>query len=117
MKIGLSKLWNWSFIRNLKRMNTVQINRIKLKSILDTYAWILYIIPLFIIVSFLHGIKTGLILSGIIISGISLGVILPVAIATLFKKSDLQNIYGEIVIFMISTTLLSIHIPDKKLLG
>ena len=67
--------------------------------------------------SFTNGIETGLYLSGIMISGISLGTIIPVTIGALFKKYELKSIYGEIIIFVISTTLLWICIPDKKLLA
>ncbi|PQV44725.1 hypothetical protein CLV33_1184 [Jejuia pallidilutea] len=98
-------------------MNKVEINRNKLKSVLKTNFWFLWVIPLFIIVSFTNGIETGLYISGIMISGISLGTIIPVTIGALFKKYELKSIYGETIIFVISTTLLWIYIPDKKLLA
>jgi uncharacterized membrane protein YccC len=72
---------------------------------------------LFVIVSFTNGIKTGLYVSGLMISEISLGTIILVTIGALFNKYDLKSIYGEITIFVISTTLLWLYIPDKKLLA
>ena len=98
-------------------MNKVKFNRNKLKSVLKTNFWFLWVIPLFIIVSFTNGIKTGLHISGLMISGVSLGAIIPVALGALFKKYDLKSIYGEIIIFVISTTLLLIYISDKRLLA
>ena len=98
-------------------MNKVEINRNKLKSVLKTNSWFLWVIPLFIIVSFTNGIKTGLYLSGIMISGISLGTIIPVTIGALFKKCELKSIYGEIILFVISTSLLWIYMSDKRLLA
>tara|TARA_R110002072_G_scaffold302449_1_gene485430 strand:- start:806 stop:1165 length:360 start_codon:yes stop_codon:yes gene_type:complete len=98
-------------------MNKVEINRNKLKSVLKTNFWFLWVIPLFLFVSFTNGIEAGLYLSGIIISGISLGIIIPVIIGAIFKKYELKSIYGEITIFVISTTLLWIYIPDKKLIA
>ena len=98
-------------------MNKVEIYRNKLKSVLKTNSWVLWVIPLFIIVSFTNGIETGLYISGIMISGISLGAIIPVTIGAILEKYDLIYIYGEIVIFVISTTLLWMYLPDKKLLA
>ncbi|WP_299253736.1 hypothetical protein [uncultured Lacinutrix sp.] len=98
-------------------MNKSEISLNKLKSVLKTNSWFLWIIPLFIFVSYKDGIETGLFLSGLIISGISLGIIIPVLIGPIFKKYDLKNVYGEIIFFVISTTLLWIYIPDKKLLA
>jgi len=98
-------------------MNKVEINRNKLKSVLKANSWFLWVIPLFIIVSYTKGIKTGLYISGLMISGISLGTIIPVTIGSLLKKYDIKRIYGEILIFVISTTLLWLYIPDKKLLA
>ena len=98
-------------------MNKLEIGQNKLKSVLKTNSWFLWVIPLFIIVSFTNGIKAGLFISGIMISGISLGAIIPVTIGALFKKYDLKRIYGEIIIFLISTTLLWIYISDKRLLA
>lgn len=95
----------------------MEINRNKLKSFLKTNSWFLWVIPLFIIVSFTNGIETGLYISGIMISGISLGAIIPVTIGAILKKYDFKNIYGEIVVFVISTTLLWMYLPDKKLLA
>lgn len=95
----------------------MEINRNKLKSVLKTNYWFLWVIPLFIIVSIMNGIETGLYFSGIMISGLSLGAIIPVTIGAVFKKHDLKSIYGEIMIFVICTTLLWIYIPDKKLLA
>jgi hypothetical protein len=68
-------------------------------------------------VSFTNGVKTGLCISGIMISGISLGTIIPVTFGVLIKKYELKSIYGEIIIFTISTILLWLYIPDKKLLA
>ncbi|PPK93927.1 hypothetical protein LY01_02149 [Nonlabens xylanidelens] len=98
-------------------MNKAEINRNKLKSVLKTNSWFLWVIPLFIFVSYMNGMETGLFLSGLMISGISLGMIIPVLIGAIFKKYDLKNVYGEIIIFVISTTFLWIYIPDKKLLA
>ena len=98
-------------------MNKVEITRDKLKSVIKTKFWFLWVIPLLLFVSFTNGIETGLYLSGIIISGISLGIIIPVIIGTLIKKDELKSMYGEIIIFVISTTLLWIYIPDKKLIA
>ncbi len=98
-------------------MNKMEINRIKLKSVLKANSWFLWVIPLFIIVSFMNGIETGLYLSGLMISGISLGAIIPVTIDAIFKKYNLKIVYVDLMIFVISTTLLWIYIPDKKLLA
>ena len=65
----------------------------------------------------MNGIETGLFLSGLMISGICLGMIIPILIGAIFKKYDLRSVYVDIMIFMISTTLLWIYIPDKKLLA
>ena len=97
-------------------MNKVEIYRNKLKSVLKTNSWVLWVIPLFIIVSFTNGIETGLYISGIMISGISLGAILRITIGAILEKYDLIYIYGKIIIFVISTTLLWMYLPDKKLL-
>jgi len=88
----------------------------KLKSIPKPFSWLLWIIPLFIIVSYTNGIKTGLYVSGLMISGTLLGAIIPVVIGVFLKRYDLKIIYGEIAIFMISTIILYLIIPDKKLL-
>jgi hypothetical protein len=98
-------------------MNKIEINRTKPKSVFKTNSWFLWVIPLFIFVSYMNGMETGLFLSGLMISGISLGMIIPVLIGAFFKKYDLKNVCGEIIIFVISTTLLWIYIPDKKLLA
>ena len=100
----------------LIKMNKIEIYRNKLKSVIKTNSWFFWVIPLFIIVSVMNGIETGLYVSGLMISGISLGTIIPVTIGAIFKKYDLKSIYGEIIIFVISTTLLWLYIPDKKLL-
>ena len=98
-------------------MNKGETNRNKIKSILKTNSWFLYVIPMFLLVSFLNGKKTGLFISGIMISGLSLGTILTVTIGALFGKYKLKSIYGEILIFVISTTILWLYVPDKKLLA
>ena|SRR5690554_5346506 len=98
-------------------MNKMEISRIKLKSVLKANSWFLWVIPLFIVVYFFNGIETALFVSGLMISGISLGTIVPVTIGAIFKKYDLKNIYGEIIIFVISTAFLWIYIPDKNLLA
>ena len=97
-------------------MNKVEIYRNKLKSVLKTNSWVLWVIPLFIIVSFTNGIETGLYISGIMISGISLGAIIRITIGAILEKYDLIYIYGKIIIFVISTTLLWMYLHDKKLL-
>ena len=88
----------------------------KLKSIPKPFSWLLWIIPLFIIVSYKNGINTGLYVSGLMISGTLLGAIIPVVIGVFLKRYDLKIIYGEIAIFMISTIILYLIVPDKKLL-
>lgn len=95
----------------------MEISQIKLKSVLKANSWFLWVIPLFFVVFFFSRIETALLVSGLMISGISLGTIIPVLIGTLFKKSDLKILYGEIIIFMISTALLWIYIPDTNLLA
>ena len=90
---------------------------IKMKSILKSNSGFLWVVPLFIIVSFTNGLETGLYVSGLMISGISLGTIIPVTIGAVFKKYYLKSIYGELIIFMISTALLLFYVPDKKLLA
>ena len=95
----------------------MELNQNKLKSALKANSWFFWIIPVFIIVSFTSEIKTGMYISGLIISGISLGIIIPVIIGAIFKKYDLNNIYPEIIIFVISTILLWIYLPDKNLLA
>jgi hypothetical protein len=101
----------------LKTMNKMELNQNKLKSALKANSWFLWIIAMFIIVSFTSGIETGMYISGLMISGISLGIIIPVIIGTIFRKYDLKSIYGESIIFTISTILLWIYVPDKKLLA
>jgi len=96
--------------------NKIESLSIGLKSILKDNSWFFWIIPLFLIVSYTNGIETGLFISGIMISGLTLGIIIPIIIGALFKKYKIKSIYGEIIIFVISTTLLYFYIPDKKLL-
>lgn len=98
---------------NTKKSET-KLNKIKCN--LKNYSWFLWLIPLFLIVSYSSGIETGFFICGLMISGVLLGGIIPVIIGALFKKYDLKIIYGEIVIFIISTILLCSFIPDKKLL-
>ncbi|PIQ48745.1 MAG: hypothetical protein COW03_09015 [Cytophagales bacterium CG12_big_fil_rev_8_21_14_0_65_40_12] len=98
-------------------MSRLDINWNKLKSILKSNSWFLWVVPLFIIVSFTNGLETGLIVSGLMISGIALGTIIPVTIGAVFKKYDLKSINGALIIFMISTALLLFYVPDKKLLA
>jgi hypothetical protein len=100
--------------RNNKKPNETILNRIK--SSLKSYSYFLWFIPLFIIVSFTKGIDIGFFLTGIMISGILLGEIISVVLGTIFKKYNLRIIYGEIIIFTISTFLLYLFLPDKKLL-
>jgi len=95
----------------------MELNQNKLKTVLKANSWFLWVIPMFIIVSFLKGIKVGIYISLIMISGLSLGAIIPIIIGSLLKKYDLKNIYGEIIIFTISTILLWNYVPDKKLLA
>ncbi len=83
---------------------------------MKNYSWFLWLIPLFAIVSYNNGIYTGLYICVLMVSGILLGAIIPVLIGVLFKKYDFKIIYVEITIFMISTILLYLFIPDKKLL-
>lgn len=97
-------------------MSLIDTIWIKMKSILKSSSWFLWVVPLFIIVSFTKGLETGLYVSGLMISGIALGTIIPVTIGAVFKKDDLKSIYGELMIFMISTPLLLFYVPDKKLL-
>jgi len=101
----------------LKTMNKMELNQNKLKTVLKANSWFLWVIPMFIIVSFLKGIEAGIYISLIMISGLSLGAIIPVIIGSLLKIYDLKNIYGEIIIFAISTIILWIYVPDKKLLA
>ena len=98
-------------------MNKTELNQNKLKAVLKANSWFLWVIPMFIIVSFLKGIEVGIYISLIMISGLSLGAIIPVIIGSILKKYDLKNIYGEIIIFAISTIILWVYIPDKKLLA
>ena len=98
-------------------MNKTDLNQNKLKTVLKANYWFLWVIPMFIIVSFLKGIKVGIYISLIMISGLSLGAIIPVIIGSLLKKYDLKNVYGEIIIFAISSIILWFYIPDKKLLA
>lgn len=95
----------------------MEFNQNKLKTVLKANSWFLWVIPMFIIVSILKSIEVGIYISLLMISGFSLGAIVPVIIGAIFKKYDLKNIYGEIIIFSISTVLLWIYVPDKKLLA
>ncbi len=94
-----------------------QSNWHKLKFVFKNNSWFLWVIPLFIIVSFTDGIESGLYISGIMISGLELGIIIPVVIGSFLRKYELKTIYGEVIIFLISTSLLYFYIPDKKLLA
>lgn len=96
-------------------MNNTEFNQNKLKAVIKANSWFLWVIPMFIIVSFLKGIKVGIYISLIMISGLSLGAIIPVIIGSILKKYNLKNVYGEIVIFAFSTIILWIYLPDKKL--
>ncbi|KUO69140.1 MAG: hypothetical protein APF83_12305 [Lutibacter sp. BRH_c52] len=102
--------------KKIMHKNKIESLSIGLKSILKDNSWFFWIIPLFLIVSYTNGIETGLFISGIMISGLTLGIIIPIIIGALFKKYKIKSIYGEIIIFVISTTLLYFYIPDKKLL-
>ena len=72
-------------------MNKKELNQNKLISALKANSWFLWIIPMFIIVSFTSGIETGIYITGLMISGISLGIIIPVIIGTIFRKYDLNS--------------------------
>ena len=97
-------------------MNKTELNQNKLKAVLKANSWFLWVIPLFIIVSYTNGIESGLYISGIMISGIALGIIIPIIIGAFSRKYELKTIYGEIIIFIISTSFLYFYIPDKRLL-
>jgi len=98
-------------------MNKTESNQNKLKAVLKANSWFLWVIPMFIFVSFLKGIEVGIYIALIMISGLSLGAIIPLIIGSLLKKYDFKNVYGEIIIFAISIFILWIYIPDKKLLA
>lgn len=89
----------------------------KINSKLTRNFWFLYILPLFIIVSFTDGLYVSLILSGLMISGFSIGIIIPVIIGVIIGKFELKTIYTDVILFIISTTLLYINIQDKNLLA
>ena len=102
--------------KKLMNINKIEPFWIRLKAIWKKISWFVWLIPLFLIVSYTNGIAMGLFITGIMISGLSLGMIFPTIIGAFLRKYELKTIYGEIIIFVISTTLLYFYIPDKKLL-